>query len=103
MKKYIDNLLAQSSAIDTIILACTHYPLLIDKIKKFLPEHITLLSQGEIVANSLADYLSRHPEIDELCTKGGVYEYYTTESTDDFNAKAAIYLGHVVASKHLSL
>lgn len=101
--KYIKALLNQSSQIDTIILACTHYPLLIDKIKKYLPQHIRLLSQGEIVANSLEDYLRRHPEIESLCSKKGNIDFFTTESTDDFNRKAAIFLGKEVSSVHLSL
>ncbi len=103
VKKYLNNLLAQSSSIDAIILACTHYPLMIPKIKQHLPSSIQLLSQGEIVAASLADYLERHPEIEKLCTKGGQYEYYTTESTEDFNNKAALFLGKKVTSKHLQL
>ena len=103
VKKYLDNLLAQSSSIDAIILACTHYPLMIPKIRQYLPSTIHLLSQGEIVAKSLGEYLERHPEIEELCTKGGQYEYYTTESTEDFNNKAALFLGKKVTSKHLQL
>lgn len=103
VEKYIKQLLDQSPEIDTIILACTHYPLLINKIKKYLPEHIKLLSQGEIVANSLQDYLQRHPEIELLCNKMGNVDFYTTESTDDFDAKAAIFLGKKVSSAHLSL
>ena len=103
VEKYIKQLLDQSPEIDTIILACTHYPLLINKIRKYLPEHIELLSQGEIVANSLQDYLHRHPEIELLCNKTGNVDFYTTESTDDFDAKAAIFLGKKVSSAHLSL
>lgn len=103
VKKYVDNLLAQSPDIDAIILACTHYPLIINKLRQFLPGHIKLLSQGEIVANSLVDYLDRHPEIKELCTTGWQYDYYTTESPEDFNAKAGLFLGKNVESKHLQL
>lgn len=103
VKKYLNNLLAQSASIDTIILACTHYPLLINKIRQYLPSNITLISQGDIVASSLSDYLQRHQEIDVLCTKNGKREFYTTESTDDFSSKAAIFLGHTVESKHLAL
>lgn len=101
--KYLKELIGQSPAIDTIILACTHYPLLINKIKQFLPESITLLSQGEIVANSLVDYLYRHPEIEDLCSKNGQRKFYTTESAEDFSKKAAIFLGSEVASKQLKL
>lgn len=103
VKKYLDNLLKQSSSIDAIILACTHYPLLIPKIREYLPSSIQLLSQGEIVASSLVEYLDRHPEVEKLCTKGGHYEYYTTESAEDFNSKAALFLGKRVDSKHLQL
>jgi glutamate racemase len=103
VKKYIDALMRQSSSIDTIILACTHYPLLIPKIKQYLSSSVKLLSQGEIVAHSLLDYLKRHPEIEELCTKSGHYEYYTTESVEDFNNKATLFLGHAVSSQHLQL
>lgn len=103
VKKYIDNLLAQSPDIDAIILACTHYPLLIKKIREYLPENILILSQGEIVAASLTDYLKRHPEIDALCTRHGQYRYLTTESTIDFDNKAAVFLGKPVKSEHLQL
>lgn len=103
VKKYLDDLLAQSSSIDAVILACTHYPLLIPKIKQFLPKNIQLLSQGELVASSLVDYLNRHPEIERLCTKGGNYQFYTTESVRDFNDKAALFLGTTVSSIHLQL
>ncbi len=103
VKKHIDQLLQQSPDIDTIILACTHYPLLMNKIREFLPEHIRLVSQGEIVAHSLADYLQRHPEIEQLCSKGGNKTYYTTESVNDFNKKAEIFLGKAVESDLLKL
>jgi glutamate racemase len=103
VKKYIDNLLSQSSDIDVIILACTHYPLLIPKIRQYLPSNIQILSQGELVARSLVEYLKRHPEIDILCTKNGKYDYYTTESVIDFNNKAALFLGKTVESIHLHL
>lgn len=103
VQKYLDSLLRQSADIDTIILACTHYPLLAGKIKQYLPDHITVLSQGEIVAKSLEDYLHRHPEIAALCSKSGQRNFYTTESTTDFNTKAAVFLGEEVQSLHLKL
>ena len=103
VKKHIHHLLEQSSNIDTIVLACTHYPLLIEKIKEFLPPGIQLVSQGHMVAHSLADYLQRHPEIEQLCSKGGRKEYFTTESVTDFNKKAAIFLGSEVESRLLHL
>lgn len=103
VQKHINNLLAQSPEIDTIVLGCTHYPLLINKIWQFLPPHITVLSQGEIVASQLVDYLQRHPEIEAICSKNGQYAFYTTESTEDFNMKAGIFFGHTVQSRHLEL
>jgi len=103
IKEYLQQILSQSNAIDTLLLACTHYPLLINKIKSFIPEGITILSQGEIVANSLADYLSRHPEMTENCTKNGQSVFYTTDSTDDFDKKATIFYGKPVNSRHLLL
>ena len=103
VKKYLDEMLAQSSEIDTVVLGCTHYPLLEKKIRQYLPANVRLLSQGEIVAKSLVDYLYRHPEIETVCSKGGRVEYFTTESADDFDHKAAIFLGHEVKSKHLAL
>lgn len=102
IKKYIDLLLAQSPDIDTIVLACTHYSLMIHKIRQYLPAHVQLVSQGEIVAESLADYLHRHPEIEALCSKNSHTTYYTTESTEDFDEKAGIFLGKSVKSKHIN-
>ena len=103
VKKYIDDLLEQSSEIDTIILGCTHYPLLMDKIRQFLSAGITVISQGEIVANSLADYLHRHPEIETNCSKNAQYTFYTTESTEKFDLKAGIFYGENVKSEYLEL
>lgn len=103
IKKHVDQLLTQSPEIDTIVLACTHYPLLQDKIQQYLPPHVKLLSQGEIVANSLADYLQRHREVESLCSKSGKRQFYTTESVTDFNQKAAIFLGSPVECQHLRL
>jgi glutamate racemase len=100
IKKYIDELLNQSAAIDTILLACTHYPLLIDKIKEFSPADMTILSQGEIVATGLSDYLSRHPEIESRITKTGNKEFYTTDSPEDFDNHATHFFGKAVNSKH---
>src|SRR5690606_6990541 len=73
----IKRLLEQSPLIDTVILACTHYPLLLPMIKRHMPPHIQVLAQGELVAYSLSDYLQRHPEVNELCTKGGTMQFFT--------------------------
>ena len=103
IKKHIHQLLAGSAGIDTILLACTHYPLLINKIKQFLPENTIVISQGEIVSNGLQNYLMRHPEIAEKCTTNGQLSFYTTDSTEDFDSKAAIFYGNPVQSVHLAL
>ncbi len=102
VKKNIHNLLRKNEAIDTILLACTHYPLLLEKIKQYLPPHIRVLVQGEIVADSLADYLQRHPELAGRCTKGGQLSFFTTDSTADFDAHAAVFFGRNVSSGHVS-
>lgn len=103
VKKNIDNLLQKSAAIDVMLLACTHYPLLLNKIRQFAPAEVSVLSQGDIVADSLGDYLQRHPEIEGVCSKGGQRTFYTTDSTDDFDQHATIFFGEKVQSKHLGL
>ncbi len=103
IKKHIGALLRQCRDIDTIILGCTHYPLLINKIKQFLPPTVSLLQQGEIVARSLAAYLQRHPDIEAACSKNRQYSFYTTDSTELFDRHAAIFFGKPVQSLHLEL
>lgn len=103
IKKDIDELLIQSPEIDTILLACTHYPLLVDKIKKYIPPNVQLISQGEIVAASLENYLLRHPEIEGDCSKNGQIQFYTTDSAKDFDKHSAIFFGKPVASNHVEL
>lgn len=103
VKEYIHDLLKQSPLIDTILLACTHYPLLIDKIKEYSPADMKILSQGEIVATSLKDYLHRHPEIEQRISRGGEQNFYTTDSKADFDNHAALFYGTGVSSKHVDL
>jgi glutamate racemase len=103
VKKNIQQLLEADSQIDTILLGCTHYPLLIDKIKKYLPENITIVSQGELVARSLKDYLQRHPEMDEKCSKKGTTRYTTTESVDKFAASASVFMSGKIVATHIDL
>ncbi len=103
VQQHIDRLLAQSAQIDTLLLACTHYPLLLDKIRACTPAGITLLSQGEIVARSLADYLIRHPEREGQCSRHGQRTFLTTDSTDDFDRQATVFYGESVRSAHLAL
>lgn len=97
--KYIKELLTQSTEIDCVLLACTHYPLLIPKIKKYLPSHINLLAQGDIVANSLADYLLRHPEIENQLAQNSIQEFYTSGDVNAFNQHASVFLGKSIGAK----
>lgn len=103
VKKYIDELLAKDNQIDTIILGCTHYPLLLPKIKQYVPKGIHIVSQGELVANSLQDYLKRHPEMDARCTRGGTYTYFTTEAEEKFADSASTFLNESIQVSHLDL
>ncbi len=103
IQKNINSLMAQSMDIDTILLACTHYPLLLDKIKKLVPEGVQVLTQGQIVANSLSDYLVRHTQIDEKITKKANIRFFTTDSVEDFDSHASIFYGKPIKSVHLTL
>lgn len=101
--KYIHELLAKDPQIDTVILGCTHYPLLLPKIRQHMPPEITIVSQGELVARSLADYLQRHPEIDKKCTKGGRCVYRTTEAEEKFTESASTFLNQSIRVERISL
>ena len=103
VQEYIEGLLAQSGEIDTFLLACTHYPLLKRKIEQYIPAGSTLVAQGEIVAGSLADYLQRHPEIENRCSKGGQLRTFTTDSAADFDNHASIFYGKPLQSEHIIL
>jgi glutamate racemase len=103
VKKHLHNIFEKGETIDVLLLACTHYPLLKEKIQEYLPVGVKLISQGEIVAESLADYLQRHPEIDSLCSKGSTRTFYTTDSTEDFDNHASIFFGEAVLSGHCDL
>jgi glutamate racemase len=103
VKKHLDNLFSKDNKIDAVILGCTHYPLLMDKIKKYTPPYIKIISQGDIIASSLKDYLFRHPEMDARCSKNGTREYFTTESAEHFNKQASVFSGEHILSKHLVL
>ena len=92
IKKYINNLLEKDPLIDTLVLGCTHYPLLLKKIQEFTPSHIQVVAQGDYVAESLKDYLLRHDEIECRCTKNGKTRFLTTESCDKFEESASIFL-----------
>lgn len=100
IKQHIDNLLSKDDKIDTIILGCTHYPLLIDKIRQYTPDNINIIPQATYVAKSLKSYLSRHPEIDVRCEKKSTINFYTTDSIEEFNLFAsAIFEDNILANK----
>lgn len=103
VRKYIDLLLDKDPEIDTVILGCTHYPLLLPKIRAYMPAHIRIVSQGEYVAESLRDYLQRHPEMDARLTRQGTCQFLTTESERKFSDSASIFLGGEIHVRHLSL
>ena len=103
IRKYINELLAKDREIDTAILGCTHYPILLPKIRQYMPDGITIVSQGKLVADSLKDYLRRHPEIDGKCTQGGECTYYTTEAEEKFVESASIFLNEAVTVQRIEL
>lgn len=103
VKQSIDHIMNRSRKIDVLLLACTHFPLLIKKIQAYVDHDVTVLSQGEIVAKSLGDYLQRHPEIDEHCSKEGARRFLTTDSTDDFDAHAKIFFGKKIESEFVDI
>lgn len=101
VKKYIAQAMEADPATDTLVLGCTHYPLLIDKIRKFAPHGVRIVAQGEIVAASLEDYLMRHPEMETACRKEGSVEYLTTENSEKFDSLASLFIGEKVESSHV--
>lgn len=103
VKKDINALLAMDSDIDTVILGCTHYPLLLGKVKQYMPEGINVVAQGDIVAHSLADYLQRHPEIEERCSRGGTCHYTTTDDAEKFSAMASVFVNETVKAEKIKL
>lgn len=103
IKKNLHSIFEKGQTIDVLLLACTHYPLLRKKIEEHLPVVVKLLSQGEIVADSLADYLLRHPEIEKICSKKGKREFFTTDAVEDFNNQGSIFYGQSVVANHIDL
>lgn len=98
IEKDLNQLLQKDQEIDTIILACTHYPLLYNKIRNFTPDRVKLLSQGEYVAMSLKNYLKRHPEMDHKCSKNSITKFYTTENSSKFKDKASYFLNRKISA-----
>ena len=103
VRQHVDNLLRQSQQIDLMVLACTHYPLMIEKIRKYAPSGVHILSQGPIVADSLSDYLHRHPEMDSQLGKNGARIFKTTDSTEMFDRYASLFFGEAVRAERAIL
>ena len=103
VKKYIDELMARDPEIDTFVLGCTHYPLLIEKIRKYAPAGVRILEQGHLVAESLKDYLRRHPEMECRLSKGGEATFLTSENPEKFDALASLFTHHSVESRRCAL
>ena len=103
VQRDIQRLMQADPLIDTIILGCTHFPLLLNKVRAYAPAHVRLISQGEYVARSLGDYLHRHPAIDQPLTRGSSVRYLTTEQPASFSAAATIFVGQPVEAEHIDL
>lgn len=103
VKQKIDEMFHLDPSIDSIILGCTHYPLLLDKIKQFVPKGVTIIPQGDYVARSLQDYLQRHTDMEERLTQGGTLRLLTTEQPHQFNENASIFLHHNVKAERIVL
>lgn len=103
IRKYINQLLSKDPQIDTVILGCTHFPILLPKIRQYIPEHVSVIAQGEYVAESLKDYLKRHPEMNAKCTKNGNCQFYTTEAEEKFSESASTFLKQQISVKHITL
>lgn len=102
IKKHIDTLLNKDPLIDAIILGCTHYPIIIDQIAKYLPPNITLINQGTIVGKSLKNYLERHPEINSKLTKHSTRTFFTSDTTEEFDRLAMLFYGEEIRSSQIA-
>ena len=103
IQKHVEALVAKDTEIDTVILGCTHYPLLRADIERYMPSHVRLVDQGPLVAQKLEDYLVRHPEISGVCSTNGTVSYFTTENAETFQEKASLFLGENVVAQSLAL
>lgn len=103
ISRHVNALIKQAPDIDTVILGCTHYPLIENKIKTKLPKEVQVIAQGKIVAKSLKDYLKRHPEIDAFCVKHGKRSFYTTDLPASFDEPASRFFGEKIKSRHMEI
>ena len=101
IKQNLESILSKDPKIDTLILGCTHYPILMEQIRKFVPDSVKVIAQGEIVADKLVDYLKRHPEMAERYSKGFLTKYYTTEVPESFEEKASLFLHEKIIAEQL--
>jgi glutamate racemase len=103
VQKNIASLLAKNPKIDLVILGCTHYPLLLDKISKYLPKEIKLVNQGQVIAASLSDYLHRHPEIESRLTRNSSVKYFSTEASQAFEQQGSQFMSKPIHASHIEL
>lgn len=103
VKRHVERLLERDPEIDAIILGCTHYPILLEKIRKYTPDNVKLITQGTAVASSLKSYLANHPQMEALCTRGGNTLFCTTEADGKFGDQASLFLNHQIDVKTVTL
>lgn len=103
VSKRIESLLSRDPLIDSVILGCTHYPLLLGKIRQYMPAGVHIIEQGSYVAESLKDYLCRHPEMAERITTGGSARFLTTEQAETFQSKATVFMGQSLEAQRVQL
>ncbi len=103
VRQRIENLLRRDPLIDSVILGCTHYPLLLGKIRQFMPQGVRIIEQGSYVAESLRSYLTRHPEMERRLTKGGTAHFLTTEQAEAFRSKATVFMGQQIEAERVFL
>ncbi|NMB74379.1 MAG: glutamate racemase [Myxococcales bacterium] len=103
LQKYWRETIAQDAEIDTLLLACTHYPLIAGRIREVVPERVRIVSQDELIAPSLEDYLRRHPEMEARLSRGGARHFFTTDISEHFDELARAFLGAPVQSEKIDL
>jgi glutamate racemase len=103
VQRHVESLLSKDPQIDNLLLACTHYPLLIDSIRKFVPEDIQIIAQGKFIAESLKQYLEDHPEMNDLCSKEGTRRFHTTGWTEKFERLSGLFLGENVKPESVEI
>ncbi|MBT8360981.1 MAG: glutamate racemase [Deltaproteobacteria bacterium] len=103
IKRNIENIFQKDKDLDTLILGCTHYPLLLKIINKYIPEHVEILDQGQIVSEKLSEYLQKHSELEKRISRNANIEFQTTESAETFEEKAALFMGQQLKAETIHL